>query len=370
MGVPAIVGCQRATELLKQNAEVTASCAEGETGYVYDGKINFSVRTTDLAELEKVSTPIMLNVANPSVAFQFASLPHKGVGLAREEFIINNTIKAHPLALMKHASLGDAALSAEIQKLITGYDNEEHFFVEKLSQGIAKIAAAFYPHQVIVRFSDFKSNEYRNLLGGSYFEPQEENPMIGWQGASRYYSPQYKAAFALECRAVRKVRSELGLKNVTVMVPFCRTVEELTAVQGVMKENGLERGVDGLELFLMAELPSNVMMAEDFAEHIDGFSIGSNDLTQLTLGLDRDSSLVAYLYDERNAAVKRMIQLLIRQAKKNNVKVGICGQGPSDFPDFAQFLVNENIDSISVTPDSFLKTVRAIAQIESAQVHV
>jgi pyruvate,water dikinase len=364
MGVPAIVGCRNATELLKQGDLVTASCAEGETGYVYNGRVSFAAQSTDLSALTKVNTAIMLNVANPSIAFQFASLPHKGVGLAREEFIINNYIKVHPLALLRHHSLRDAELSAAIAHLITGFDNEEEYFIKKLAYGIAKIAAAFYPEQVIVRFSDFKSNEYKNLLGGAHFEPQEENPMIGWRGASRYYSQQYAEAFALECRAIQIVRSELGLKNVTVMVPFCRTVEELKRVKKVMKENGLQRGVDGLELFLMAELPSNIMMAEEFAKYIDGFSIGSNDLTQLTLGLDRDSSLVAYLYDERNEAVKQMIRLLIAAAKKAKVKVGICGQGPSDFPDFAQFLVEQGIDSISVTPDSFLKTVRAIAEIE------
>jgi pyruvate,water dikinase len=253
-------------------------------------------------------------------------------------------------------------------KRITGYDSEEHFFIEKLAHGIAKIAAAFYPEKVIVRFSDFKSNEYRNLLGGEHFEPEEENPMIGWGGASRYYSEKYQDAFAMECRAIKKVRAELGLTNVTVMVPFCRTVEELRLVKKIMRQNGLVRGEDGLELFLMAELPSNIMLAEDFAKYIDGFSIGSNDLTQLTLGLDRDSSLVAYLYDERNEAVKQMIRLLITQAKRMNVKVGICGQGPSDFPDFAQFLVEQEIDSISVTPDSFLKTARAIAEIEKLRV--
>lgn len=364
MGVPAIVGCKDATELLKDNMEVTASCAEGETGYVYEGKIGFSTVTTDLSELEPVSTPIMLNVANPSTAFQYASLPHKGVGLAREEFIINNYIGIHPLALLRHREIGDLELSQEIAFKTGGYQNEEDFFISRLSFGIAKIAAAFYPEKVIVRFSDFKSNEYRNLTGGKYFEPTEENPMIGWRGAARYYSDSYKEAFAMECKAIHRVRAEFGLTNVTVMIPFCRTVEELLSVKKVMRQHGLERGRDGLELFLMAELPSNIIMAEQFARYIDGFSIGSNDLTQLTLGLDRDSSLVAYLYDERNEAVKEFIKMLITQAKKMNVKVGICGQGPSDFPEFAQFLVEQQIDSISVTPDSFVKTARAIAAIE------
>jgi pyruvate,water dikinase len=366
MGVPAIVGCVNATELLKDGDEVTASCAQGETGSVYAGIRNFTTIITDLNDITQVNTSIMLNVANPSVAFQFAALPHKGVGLARLEFIINNYIQVHPMALLKHHDLNDADLSAEIKSRIKGFHNEEDFFISMLAFGIAKIASAFYPEKVIVRFSDFKTNEYRNLLGGKYFEPEEENPMIGWRGASRYYSQQYKNAFAMECRAINKVRKEMGLNNVTVMVPFCRTVKELLAVQKVMKENDLVRGVDGLELFLMAELPSNVMMADEFAKHIDGFSIGSNDLTQLTLGLDRDSSLVAYLYDERNDAVKAMIRLLMIQAKKAGVKVGICGQGPSDFPDFAQFLVELGIDSISVTPDAFVKTARAIASIENA----
>lgn len=364
MGVPAIVGCQNATAVLQEGQEVTASCAEGETGFVYQGTIGFIELKTDLRDIPDVNTAIMLNVANPSIAFRFASLPHKGVGLAREEFIINNYIGVHPLALLQHRKVGDKMLSAEIEKRITGFVSEENYFIQKLAFGIAKIAAAFYPEKVIVRFSDFKSNEYRNLLGGEHFEPQEENPMIGWRGASRYYSDEYEMAFSLECRAIQKVRNEYGLKNVTVMIPFCRTVEELLQVKKVMKKNGLVRGVDGLELFLMAELPSNIILAEDFAKYIDGFSIGSNDLTQLTLGLDRDSSRVAYLYDERNNAVKQLIRLLVIQAKKSGVKVGICGQGPSDFPDFAAFLVELGIDSISVTPDSFLKTARAVAAIE------
>ncbi len=364
LGVPAIVGCQHATEILKVGEEVTASCAEGDIGFVYKGKRQFKKITTQRSDIANVSTSMMLNVANPSIAFQFAALPHKGVGLAREEFIINNYIQVHPMALLKHREIGDKQLSMEIEKKITGFENEEQFFIKKLAYGIAKIASAFYPEKVIVRFSDFKSNEYRGMLGGEYFEPIEENPMIGWRGASRYYSEKYEEAFVMECKAIQKVRNEYGLNNVTVMIPFCRTVGELKKVKEVMKKNGLVRGVDGLELYLMAELPSNIIVAEDFAKYIDGFSIGSNDLTQLTLGLDRDSSLVAYLYDERNEAVKQMIRLLIMQAKKCKVKVGICGQGPSDFPDFAQFLVEQGIDSISVTPDSFLKTARAISSIE------
>ena len=365
MGIPAIVGCGNATELIKEGQVVTASCAEGDQGFVYEGEIKFIKTEYDLSQLPEVKTDIMLNVASPGLAFQFSHLPNKGVGLAREEFIINNYIEVHPLALLNHRSLNDAALTKEIEKKITGYADEETFFINKLADGVAKIAASFYPNKTIVRFSDFKSNEYYNLLGGKYYEPTEENPMIGWRGASRYYSDAYKAAFGLECLAIKKVREEMGLSNVVVMIPFCRTVEELHKVTEVMREFGLERGQNGLELYLMAEIPSNIIMAEEFAAHIDGFSIGSNDLTQLTLGLDRDSSLVAHLYDERNPAVKRMLEMLIKTAKKAGVKVGICGQGPSDFPDFAQFLVGLGIDSISVTPDSVIKTVNAIAEAEA-----
>lgn len=364
LGVPAIVGCGNATELLQEGHLVTVSCGEGETGIVYDGEVPFEKREYDLRDLPPIKTSLMLNVASPSMSFRFSHLPNKGVGLAREEFIINNYIQIHPLALLRHHELNDEALTKEIQKRISGYENERDFFIKKLSYGIAKIAASFYPGKVIVRFSDFKSNEYFNLLGGHHFEPHEENPMIGWRGASRYYSVEYKEAFGLECEAIKIVREKMGLDNVTVMIPFCRTVDELVKVAGVMKEFGLERGKNGLELYLMAELPSNIILADEFSKHIDGFSIGSNDLTQLTLGLDRDSSLIAHLYDERNSAVKYMIAKLIQSAKSNNVKVGICGQGPSDFPDFAQFLVEQGIDSVSVTPDSVIKTIRAIAEIE------
>ena len=364
MGVPAIVGCGNATELIQEGDFLTASCAEGDVGFIYEGEIKYQKTEYDLTNLPKTKTSIMLNVASPGLAFQFSHLPNSGVGLAREEFIINNYIQVHPLALLHHRSLNDAELTKEIEKKMIGYPDESTFFIEKLSNGIAKIAAAFYPNKVIVRFSDFKSNEYFNLLGGKYYEPSEENPMIGWRGASRYYSEIYKPAFALECKAIKKVREEIGLQNVVVMIPFCRTVEECIKVQEVMEESGLKRGENGLELYLMAEIPSNILMAEEFASHIDGFSIGSNDLTQLTLGLDRDSSLVAHLYDERNPAVKRMLEMLIKSAKKSGVKVGICGQGPSDFPDFAQFLVQLGIDSISVTPDSVIKTVKAIAEVE------
>jgi len=365
MGVPAIVGTENGTETLFNGDQITVSCAEGDEGKVYEGIIPFKLKKTKLDKLPKTKTPIMLNVASPDLAFKFAQIPNAGVGLAREEFIINNYIQAHPLALLKHKELGDDELTEKINILTRGFKNEETFFVKRLSYGVAKIASAFYPKEVIVRMSDFKSNEYYNLLGGKYFEPAEENPMIGWRGASRYYSEEYEYAFGMECKAIKRVREKMGLKNVTIMIPFCRTVEELHRVYSVMKKYGLERGKDGLKVFLMAELPSNILMAEEFAEHIDGFSIGSNDLTQLTLGLDRDSSLVAHIYDERNPAVKRSISSLIKAAKKKNTKVGICGQGPSDYPDFAQFLVEEGIDTISVTPDSMLKTIKAIHKIEN-----
>lgn len=367
MGVPAILGCVNATEVLKTGEVVTASCAEGDVGLVYNGIVSFLKQEISISSLPQTKTPVLLNVASPELAFQFSSLPCKGVGLAREEFIINNYIKAHPLALLKHTKLNDPQLSEQINTLTKGFSNGEEYFVNKLSYGIAKIASAFYPNKVIVRFSDFKSNEYFNLLGGNYFEPKEENPMIGWRGASRYYSKEYKEAFALELKAIKKVREDIGLKNVVVMIPFCRTLEELLKVYDTMEEFGLKRGEDGLEVYLMAELPSNIILADEFASHIDGFSIGSNDLTQLTLGVDRDSSLVAHIYDERNSAVKTMIRSVIQSAKKVGIKVGICGQGPSDYPDFAQFLVEEGIDTISVTPDSFFKTVTAIHSIENGE---
>lgn len=364
LGIPAIVGCEHATEVLKHGQLVTASCAEGDAGLIYAGVIAFEEVEHLLSELPETRTPVMMNVASPEIAFHYSHYPNKGVGLAREEFIINNYIKIHPLALLHHEILNDDSLSVLIKDTIKGYKDGEDFFIEKLSYGIARIAAAFYPNKVIVRFSDFKTNEYYNMPGGKYFEPAEENPMIGWRGASRYYSKTYREAFGMECRAIKKVREVMGLDNVVVMIPFCRTVSELLMVYEVMNEYGLKRGENGLEVYLMAEIPSNIILAEKFGRYIDGFSIGSNDLTQLVLGLDRDSSLVAGLYDERNEAVKTMISSLIKTAKRMKIKVGICGQGPSDYPDFAQFLVEQGIDSISVTPDSFMKTVVAIKHIE------
>lgn len=364
LGIPALVGTENATRILENGTVVTVSCAEGSVGKVYDGEVPFEEKTHNLADLPTTGTPIMLNVASPDMAFKFSKVPNAGVGLAREEFIINNYINAHPLALLHHREIGDEALTKRIKEITYGYDDEAEFFIKKLSYGVAHIGAAFYPNRVIVRFSDFKSNEYRNLVGGIHFEPEEENPMIGWRGASRYYSEKYKEAFGLECKAIKRVRDEYGLTNITVMIPFCRTPEELLKVLATMEEYGLKRGENGLEVYLMAELPSNIMLAEEFAEYIDGFSIGSNDLTQLTLGLDRDSSLVAHIYDERNMAVKRMILMLLEKARKTGTKVGICGQGPSDFPDFAEFLVFNGIDTISVTPDSMLKTLHSISELE------
>ncbi len=365
LGIPAIVGTKNGTKTLKKTKLVTVSCAEGEVGFVYEGECRYKVDHIKKEELPSVQTPLMLNVASPDLAFKFSFLPNSGIGLAREEFIINNYIKVHPLALLKHKNIGDPELSSKVKSIIRGYKSEVEFFTSKLAQGIAKIASAFYNKPVIVRFSDFKSNEYRNLLGGNYFEPKEENPMIGWRGASRYYSPEYREAFKLECMAIKKVREEMGFKNVIVMIPFCRTIQDCKSVLTTMKEFGLERGVNDLKVYLMAEIPSNFILADQFAKHVDGFSIGSNDLTQLTLGLDRDSHLVSHLYDERNMAVKELIKQLIQKAKLNGVKVGICGQAPSDFPEFAQFLVDQNIGSISVTPDSVLKTLNAINKIES-----
>lgn len=366
LGVPAVVGTGNATEVLENGDEVTVSCAEGERGYVYRGKVEFEVEEFDLNNLPKTKTPILMNVASPEGAFDFSFLPNAGVGLAREEFIINNYISIHPLALIKFDEIKqkDSEIAEIIEDKTFGYENKEEYYVKKLSYGIAKIAAAFYPKPVIVRFSDFKSNEYANLIGGKYFEPEEENPMIGFRGASRYYSEFFKPAFGLECKAILRVRNKMGLKNVIVMVPFCRTHEEAKKVLEVMEDYGLKRGENGLQVYVMCELPSNVILADQFAEYFDGFSIGSNDLTQLTLGLDRDSSLVAHLYDERNEAVKRMIAQVIKVAKEKGKKIGICGQGPSDFPDFAQFLVEQGIDTISINPDSIIKTTKAIYEIE------
>ena len=366
LGVPAIVGTERGTELLRDGQRITVSCAEGDTGFIYEGELPFEVQRVNLKDVGRPRTKVMMNVANPEEAFSLSFIPNDGVGLAREEFIITTYIKIHPLALVGYDQLEDAAAKAEIDELTSGYLEKPQFFVDKLAQGVAMIAAAFYPKDVILRLSDFKTNEYANLIGGRPFEPNEENPMIGFRGASRYYHPRYQAGFELECRAMKKVRDEMGLKNLKLMIPFCRTVEEGRRVQAEMEKHGLKRGQDGLEIYVMCEIPSNVILARQFAEIFDGFSIGSNDLTQLILGVDRDSEIVAPIFDERNDAVKMMIAQVIRVCREMGRKIGICGQAPSDYPEFAQFLVEQGIDSISLTPDTVLKTTLAIMEKEQA----
>lgn len=365
MGIPAIVGCSNATAALQPGQELTVSCAEGEEGRVYSGLLPFEVKEVALENLPRTRTQILMNVGNPEEAFSLSAFPNDGVGLARMEFIIANQIQVHPLALLHFDQLEDELTRFKIAELTAQYEDKAQFFVDKLAQGIGTIAAAFYPKPVIVRMSDFKSNEYANLLGGRQFEPHEENPMIGWRGASRYYDERYRDGFALECQAMKQVRNDMGLTNVILMIPFCRTPQEGKDVLAEMAKHGLVRGDNGLQVYVMCELPSNVLLADEFSEVFDGFSIGSNDLTQLTLGLDRDSSLVAHLFDERNNAVKRMIQQAIVTAKQCDRKIGICGQAPSDYPEFARFLVEQGIDSISLNPDSVLKTMLEIASVEA-----
>ncbi len=367
LGLPAIVGTEQGTEVLKDGQVVTVSCAEGDTGFVYEGRLPYEVARVSLKGLSRPKTKVMMNVGNPEEAFGLSFIPNDGVGLAREEFIISTYIKIHPLALLDYDRLDDAAVKAEIDRLTAGYADKPQFFVDKLAQGVGMIAAAFYPKDVIVRLSDFKTNEYADLLGGKRYEPDEENPMLGFRGASRYYDPRYRAGFALECRAMQKVRDEMGLTNVKLMIPFCRTVEEARRVQAEMAKHGLKRGEKGLEIYVMCEIPSNVILADQFSEVFDGFSIGSNDLTQLTLGVDRDSEIVAHIFDERNQAVKTMIASVIRTAKAKGRKIGICGQAPSDYPEFAQFLVEQGIDSISLNPDAVMKTTMTILEMEQTQ---
>jgi pyruvate, water dikinase len=367
LGIPAIVGCDEATNAIRSGQAITVCCAEGEEGHVYPGMLPFEVKEVELDQVPHTRTQVMMNLGNPQEAFSLAAIPNDGVGLTRMEFIIANHIQAHPLALLNFDKLEDQVAKAKIAKLTAQYENKADFFVDRLAYGIATIAAAFYPKPVIVRLSDFKSNEYANLLGGRQFEPIEENPMIGWRGASRYYDARYKDGFALECKAMKRVRDEMGLTNVILMVPFCRTPDEGRLAIAEMAKSGLVQGVNGLQVYVMCELPSNVILAEDFCEVFDGFSIGSNDLTQLTLGLDRDSSLVAHLFDERSPAVRKLIQMAIKVAKQQGRKIGICGQAPSDYPEFARFLVEEGIDSMSLNPDSVLKTLLEIAQVEAAE---
>lgn len=364
LGVPCIVGTEKATAVLRPGQPVTVSCAEGEVGSVYDGTLRFTRQTLDVENLPRPHTKIMLNVGNPDQAFSLSFLPNDGVGLAREEFIISSTIQIHPLALVHFDTLPDGPAKERIAQLTRRYLHKPDYFVDRLAEGVGQIAAAFYPKDVIVRLSDFKTNEYAGLLGGEGFEPKEENPMLGFRGASRYYDPRYRAGFLLECQAMKKVRDDMGLTNVKLMIPFCRTVEEGKKVLAAMAEGGLQRGEKGLEIYVMCEIPANVILTEEFAAIFDGFSIGSNDLTQLTLGLDRDSAIVAHLFDERNSAVTRLVEQVIRRAQKCGRKVGICGQAPSDYPEFARFLVSCGIDSISLNPDTVLKTTEEIVAME------
>jgi len=365
LGLPAIVGCGDATRLLHDQQEVTVSCAEGDQGFVYEGIAEFETETLDLHDVPPTHTQIMLNLANPAAAFRWWRIAADGVGLARMEFVVSNHIKVHPMALVHFDSLQDADAKKQIAELTVGYEDKAEYFVDRLARGLARIAAAQHPKPVIIRMSDFKTNEYANLIGGATFEPKEENPMIGFRGASRYYSPRYREGFALECRAIQRLREEMGFTNVIVMIPFCRSISEADRVLTVMVENGLRRGENELEIYVMCEIPSNVILAKKFAERFDGFSIGSNDLTQLTLGVDRDSEDLADLFDEQDDAVKWMIESVIREAHKAGAKIGLCGQAPSDHPEFAEFLVSCGIDSISVSPDSFLAVKRKVAEAEA-----
>lgn len=365
LGIPCVVGTGNASELIHDGQNLTVSCGSGgDEGQVYEGILHYEVEKTDVKDLPRPKTKMMMNIGSPDHAFSYSLIPNDGVGLAREEFIIDSHIKIHPLALLHFDQVKDKSVRAQINKLTLGYKDKTEYFVDKLAEGIAIIGAAFHPNPVIVRFSDFKTNEYANLIGGTQFEPLENNPMIGWRGASRYYSDAYREAFKLECRAFLKVRNEMGITNVKAMVPFCRSIDEAKKVQEVMAETGLRRGENGFELYVMVEIPANVILADKFAELFDGFSIGSNDLTQLTLGVDRDNHTVAHVYDENNEAVKIMIREAVRVAKAKSVKIGLCGQAPSDYPQFARFLVETGIDSISLAPDTVVKTTIDIKKTE------
>jgi pyruvate,water dikinase len=364
LGIPAVVGAEHATERLADGAEVTVSCAEGDVGKVYEGALPFEVARTDLSQLARPATEIMVNLGNPELAFQTSLLPTDGVGLARMEFIISEAIKIHPMALLHPERIEDPTERQEIERLTASYASPADYFVERLAEGVGTIAAAFHPKPVIVRMSDFKSNEYAALIGGRAFEPSEANPMLGFRGAARYAHPAYEEGFALECAAMRRVRKTMGLENLKIMIPFCRRVEEAKRVLEVMAKHGLERGTDGLEIYVMCEIPNNVLLIDDFAELFDGFSIGSNDLTQLVLGVDRDSELVAFDFDERDPGVLAMLKLAVEGAKRNGRHSGICGQAPSDYPEIAEYLVRLGIDSISLSPDTVLRTTLAIAEAE------
>ena len=365
LGLPAIVGAGNATEVLHSEQDVTVSCAEGELGFVYEGFSDYEATELDLAGIPETRTQVMLNLANPAAAFRWWRIPADGVGLARMEFVVSNHIKIHPMALVRYGTLTDENAKRQIAELTEGYQDKTEYFVDRLARGLARIAAAYHPKPVIVRMSDFKTNEYANLIGGAAFEPTEENPMLGFRGASRYYSPRYREGFALECRAICRLRDAMGFRNVVVMIPFCRSTKEADQVLAVMAENGLKRGENGLEVYVMCEIPSNVILASAFAKRFDGFSIGSNDLTQLTLGVDRDSADLAQLFDEQDEAVKWMIENVIGEAHKAGAKVGLCGQAPSDHPEFAEFLVRCGIDSMSVSPDSFIAVKEHVAAAET-----
>ncbi|MGX1111141.1 pyruvate,water dikinase [Pseudoalteromonas sp. MBR-15] len=355
LGIPAVVGCGNATDLIKAGQDVTVSCAEGDTGYIYEGILDYEVLTSRVDEMPELPMKIMMNVGNPDRAFDFARLPHAGVGLARVEFVINRMIGVHPKALLNFEAQSDE-LKAEISDMMAGYESPVEFYISKLVEGIATLGCAFAPERVIVRMSDFKSNEYANLVGGQQYEPEEENPMIGFRGAARYISEDFRDCFALECEAIKRVRNEMGMTNIEIMIPFVRTLEEGKRVIELLEEHGLKRGENGLKVIMMCELPSNALLADEFLEYFDGFSIGSNDLTQLTLGLDRDSGLIAHLFDERNPAIKKLLSMAIQTAKAKGKYVGICGQGPSDHEDFAAWLVEQGIDSVSLNPDTVLET--------------
>lgn len=361
MGIPAVVGCGDATSKIKAGDKITVSCAEGDTGFIYEGELDFTVTKSEIDAMPELPLKIMMNVGNPDRAFAFARLPHSGIGLARLEFIINKMIGVHPKALLNFADQS-ADLQDEINDIIVGYESPIEFYIAKLTEGISTLAAAFSPEKVIVRMSDFKSNEYANLVGGEEYEPDEENPMIGYRGAARYISTDFRDCFALECEALKRVRNDMGFTNVEVMIPFVRTLEEASAVIDILAEHGLKRGENGLRIIMMCELPSNALLADQFLDYFDGFSIGSNDLTQLTLGLDRDSGLIAHLFDERNPAIKALLSMAIKACKARGKYVGICGQGPSDHEDFAAWLVEQGIDSVSLNPDTVLPTWLYLAE--------
>jgi len=363
-GIPAVVGADSAMEKIKDGQEVTVSCAEGDVGVVYDGKLSFNVDKIDLKNIPRPKTKVMINLGNPEVAFSTSMIPNDGIGLARLEFIISSYIKVHPMALIHTENVKDEATKKEIEELTFGYSDKREYFVEKLAQGIGTIAAAFYPRPVVVRLSDFKSNEYANLIGGKDFELDENNPMLGFRGASRYINERYRDGFAMECAALKRVREVMGLDNVIVMIPFCRRVDEANKVLTEMEKNGLKGGDKGLKVYLMCEIPSNVILVDEFCQLVDGMSIGSNDLTQLTLGIDRDSELLAKEFDERDQAVKKMVSLAIQGTKRSMRHSGLCGQAPSDYPEFAEFLVKEGIDSISINPDSVMKITLKVLETE------